>query len=78
MSIQAETVHVVVSEIINDCKKVEMTTLRASSSSHSSTSVASLHGNNVSFVNITYTIQPKPFMARFKKIPTKKILNDVR
>ena len=34
--------------------------------------------NNVSFVNINYTIQPKPFLSHFKTIPTKKILNNVR
>ncbi|XP_065906203.1 broad substrate specificity ATP-binding cassette transporter ABCG2-like [Dysidea avara] len=33
--------------------------------------------NNVSFVNINYTIQPKPFLSHFKTIPTKKILNNV-
>ncbi|XP_065906201.1 broad substrate specificity ATP-binding cassette transporter ABCG2-like isoform X2 [Dysidea avara] len=33
--------------------------------------------NNVSFVNINYTIQPKPFLSHFKTIPTKKILDNV-
>lgn len=35
--------------------------------------------NNVSFINITYTIPPHPLKALFnKKIPPKKILDDVR
>jgi len=63
----------------NDVKKVETTSLESALSSDSSTSTTSGRGgNNVSFVNITYTIQPKPFLARFKPIPAKKILDNVR
>jgi len=33
---------------------------------------------NVSFINISYIKQPKPFLAHFKKIPPKIILENVR
>ena len=35
-------------------------------------------GSNVSFINISYIIQPKPFLAHFRKIPPKIILENVR
>ena len=35
-------------------------------------------GNNVSFVNISYTIQPKKFASLFVQNPPKKILDNVR
>ena len=35
-------------------------------------------GNNVSFVNITYSIQPKSFPSLFVQNPTKKILDNIR
>ena len=63
----------------NGHKKVEITSLESVLSSGSSTNTTSGRGDNdVSFVNITYTIQPKPFLARFKQIPAKKILDNVR
>ena len=43
-----------------------------------SSNISATDGNNVSFINITYTIQPHPFRSLFKKIPSKKILDDVR
>ena len=36
------------------------------------------NGNNVSFVNLTYTVQEYPFKSLFKKIPRKAVLDDVR
>ena len=36
------------------------------------------NGNSVSFVDITYTIQPKRLLSRCKMIPPKKILDNVR
>ena len=36
------------------------------------------NGNNVSFVNLTYTVQEHPFKSLFKKIPRKAVLDDVR
>ena len=49
-----------------------------SESDHSSSNKIASELNNVSFVNITYTIQPEPIKSLFKKIPPKKILDDVR
>ena len=43
------------------------------------TSLPSTDGNNVSFVNITYTIQTQSRLkSLFGKLPPKKILDDVR
>ena len=58
----------------------ETTSLLKDVSSDSSTynTVGIRSGNNVSFVNINYTIQPKSFLARFKEIPPKIILENVR
>ena len=50
----------------------ELKTLSAASDS------SSTDENNVSFINITYTIQPHSFISLFKKFPPKKILDDVR
>jgi len=44
----------------------------------SSHNIPNFDGNNVSFVNITYTVQHKSFLAYFKKTPAKKILDNVR
>ena len=41
-------------------------------------STPNFDGNSVSFVNISYTVQPNSFLAYFKKIPVKKILDNVR
>ena len=46
--------------------------------SDSSNLPAAAAGNNVSFVNITYAIQPHSIKSLFKKFPPKKILDDVR
>jgi len=73
MSAQAENVSVTVA---GGSEKVEATFLGTGLSSDSSAGAHS--NNNVSFVNINYTIQPKPFLARFKEIPSKKILDNVR
>ncbi|XP_065906246.1 broad substrate specificity ATP-binding cassette transporter ABCG2-like isoform X2 [Dysidea avara] len=40
-------------------------------------STPNFDGNSVSFVNISYTVQPNSFLAYFKKIPEKKILDNV-
>ncbi|XP_065906205.1 broad substrate specificity ATP-binding cassette transporter ABCG2-like isoform X2 [Dysidea avara] len=79
MSSQAESVSVTVVVSDGDAnKKVETTFVGTGLSSHSSANTTSGSGeNNVSFVNINYTIQPKPFLARFKEIPAKKILDNV-
>ena len=43
------------------------------------TSLPSTDGNNVSFVNITYTIQTQSRLkSLFSKLPPKKILDNVR
>lgn len=34
--------------------------------------------NNVSFVNISYTVQEHPIKSLFKKIPRKTVLCDIR
>ena len=39
---------------------------------------SSTNDNNVSFINITYTIPPHPLKTLFKHTPPKKILDDVR
>ena len=44
-------------------------------SNSSNINIATADGNNVSFVNITYTIQPQSLI---KKLPPKTILDDVR
>ena len=50
-----------------------------SSSGGAFTSDSSTNDNNVSFINITYTIPPHPLKTLFKKqTPPKKILDDVR
>ena len=56
----------------------ETTSLLKDVSSDSYNTVGIRSGNNVSFVNINYTIQPKSFLARFKEIPPKIILENVR
>jgi len=73
MSIRSQTVCVTV---IKDDGKKETTFLGSDLSPTNTTSGGSI--KNVSFINITYTIQPKPFLAHFKEIPAKKILNNVR
>ncbi|XP_065906213.1 broad substrate specificity ATP-binding cassette transporter ABCG2-like isoform X1 [Dysidea avara] len=55
----------------------ETTSLLKDVSSDSYNTVGIRSGNNVSFVNINYTIQPKSFLARFKEIPPKIILENV-
>ena len=75
MSSQAESVSVTVVESGGD--KDKTTFVGMGLSSDSSTNITS-GGNNVSFVNITYTIQPNPLLARLKEIPAKKILINVR
>ena len=66
-------------EVGYDDKKIE-TTFRGLSLSSDSSIITTYGrgGNNLSFVNISYTIQPKPFLAHFKEIPAKKILDNVR
>ena len=80
MSTEAEIASVIVMGSNGDgAKKAEMTNVGTGLSSDSSANTTSGSGeNNVSFVNINYTIQPKPFLARFKEIPAKKILVNVR
>ncbi|XP_065906239.1 broad substrate specificity ATP-binding cassette transporter ABCG2-like [Dysidea avara] len=65
-------------EVGYDDKKIE-TTFRGLSLSSDSSIITTYGrgGNNLSFVNISYTIQPKPFLAHFKEIPAKKILDNV-
>ena len=46
--------------------------------SDSSNIPVTANGTNVSFVNITYTIQPHPIKSLFKKYPSKTILDNVR
>ena len=41
-------------------------------------STPNFDGNNVSFVNITYTVQRNSFLACFKKTAVQKILDNVR
>ena len=43
-----------------------------------SSNIPTADGNNVSFVNITYTIQPKSIAYPIRKLPPTTILNDVR
>ena len=77
MSVRAENGFV--PEVGYDHKEIETTFLGLSLSSDSSViTTYGRGGNNVSFVNINYTIQPKPFLAHFKEIPAKKILDNVR
>jgi len=59
--------------VIRDDGKKETSILGSDSSS-----TDGLPWNSVSFVNITYDIQPKSFLARFKEVPAKRILNNVR
>lgn len=49
-----------------------------SSSGGAFASDSSTEDNNVSFINITYTIPPHPLKTLFKHTPPKKILDDVR
>ena len=60
--------------VLPDSSAAQLKTSIASDSSN----ISATDGNNVSFVNITYTIQPHPFRSRFKELPSKKILDDVR
>ena len=39
---------------------------------------SAVNGNNVSFVNITYSVQEHPIKSLFKDIPRKTVLCDVR
>ena len=58
-----------------------VTMVSASKPKPEPTSLPSTDGNNVSFVNITYTIQPQHHLSLkllFVKLPPKKILDDVR
>ena len=43
-----------------------------------SSNIPTANGNNVSFVKITYTIQPRSIRSLIKKLPPKTILDDVR
>jgi len=43
-----------------------------------SSNIPTADDNNVSFVNITYTIQPHSIRSLIKKLPSKTILNGVR
>ena len=47
------------------------------SADHDSTTY-NFDGNNVSFVNVTYTIQPRSIRSLCKKFPSKIILDNVR
>ena len=56
-----------------------VTMISASKSKPEPTSLPSTDGNNVSFVNITYAIQPQSRLkSLFTKLPPKKILDDIR
>lgn len=79
MSEQAENVALTVipANITADSKVV---TVDVTGSDHNSSSnVVASEGNNVSFLNISYTMQPQSIKSLFKKrVPPKKILDDVR
>lgn len=64
-----------VTALPTDASASETKVLSGATALSDSSSFVPADGDNVSFVNITYTIQPKSF---FKKAPPKKILNDVR
>ena len=65
----------------NDVKgdhELQDVSIHAVNSDSSNLPTGAANGNNVSFVNITYAIQPHSIKSRFTKIPLKKILDDVR
>ena len=75
MSSQRSTV---LNESGEDDMSAETTSLLKNFSSELSSYNTVGDTNNVSFVNITYTIQPKPTLCFQKPLPPKIILDNIR